>query len=99
MVESVWITGDNKEILKETTKYVFMKRKDARVIDQITTLTALDKVVFHDDKEGLLGIRVAHWLESADEKGGMFMDANGRPTQVAAADTSGATGVYQRARA
>jgi hypothetical protein len=94
VVESVWITGENKEILKDTTTYVFTKRKDGRSIDQITTLEALDKVVFNDDKEGLLGMRVAHWLESADEKGGIFMDANGKPTKVDAADTAGATGVY-----
>jgi hypothetical protein len=94
VVESVWITGENKEILKDTTKYIFIQRKGARVIDQITTLTALDKVVFNDDKEGLIGMRVAHWLESPDEKGGIFMDASGRPTKVAAVDTTGATGVY-----
>jgi hypothetical protein len=94
VVESVWITGENKEILKDTTKYVFTKRKDGRSIDQITTLGALDEVVFNDDKEGVLGMRVAHWLESADEKGGIFMDANGKPTKVDAADTAGATGVY-----
>jgi Methane oxygenase PmoA len=94
VVESVWITGENKEILKDTTKYVFTKRRAGRSIDQITTLEALDKVVFNDDKEGLLGMRVAHWLESADEKGGIFMDASGKPTKVDSADTAGATGVY-----
>jgi hypothetical protein len=94
VVESVWITGENKEILKDTTKYVFIRRNGARVIDQITTLTALDKVVFNDDKEGLLGMRVAHWLESPEEKGGIFMDASGRPTKVDAVDTAGATGEY-----
>ena len=60
----------------------------------ITTLHALDRVVFHDDKEGLLGIRVARWLESATEKGGTFTDANGRPTEVPASNLPGATGVY-----
>ena len=94
VVDSVWITGANQEILKDRTRYVFRRQQGARVIDQITTLTALDKAVFHDDKEGLLGIRVAHWLESAEEKGGTFMDASGRPTKVASVDTGGATGVY-----
>ena len=60
----------------------------------VTTLHALDRVVFHDDKEGLLGIRVARWLESANEKGGTFTDANGRATEVPASNTPGATGVY-----
>lgn len=94
VVESAWVTGEGKKILEQTTRYVFSRRNGARTIDQIVQLHALDKAVFHDDKEGLLGMRVAHWLESADEKGGIFMDANGRPTKVDAADSAGATGVY-----
>jgi hypothetical protein len=94
IVESTWITGENQPILDQTTRYVFSRRNHARVIDQIVTLKALDRVVFNDDKEGLLGMRVAHWLESPDEKGGSFMDANGRPTKVEAAQTTDATGVY-----
>src|ERR1700721_302093 len=81
VVESLWVTGEGKDILKDTTRYVFMQRKGARLIDQITTLQALDKAVFNDDKEGVLGMRVAHWLESPDEKGGIFMDANGNPSR------------------
>jgi hypothetical protein len=64
------------------------------MIDLVVTLHALDRAVFHDDKEGALGIRVARWLESANEKGGTFTDANGRPTEVPAANSPGATGVY-----
>jgi len=94
VVESVWTTGANQELIHETTRYVFTRRQDARIIDQITTLQALDHVVFHDDKEGLLGIRVARWLESPDEKGGTFTDASGRQTTVPNATTAGATGVY-----
>jgi Methane oxygenase PmoA len=94
IVESVWVTGEGKDLLKDTTRYVFTHRKGARIIDQITTLRALDTAIFNDDKEGALGMRVAHWLESADEKGGIFMDAAGRPTKVDNADTTGATGVY-----
>ncbi len=94
-VESVWTTGTGQDILKQTTRYVFQKRADLRMIDQVITLTALDRAVFNDDKEGLLGIRVAHFLESPTEKGGTFMDASGRPTKVDEADTTGATGVYR----
>jgi len=93
-VEATWVTGQNQPILEQTTHYVFSGRNGVRVIDQIITLKALDRVVFHDDKEGLLGMRVAHFLESATEKGGVFTDASGKPIQVAAADTAGATGVY-----
>ena len=94
VVESTWITGKDEPILDQTTRYVFTRRNRARVIDQEVTLTARDRVVFNDDKEGLLGMRVAHWLESPDEKGGVFMDANGKPTKVDTADTGVATGVY-----
>jgi len=97
-VESTWTTGAGDKILAQTTRYVFSRAgvggMAARSIEMTVTLKALEPVVFHDDKEGLLGIRVAHFLESPTEKGGVFLDANGKPTQVAAADPAGATGVY-----
>lgn len=85
VVESVWVSGDDQQIINQTTHYIFSHRDHARVIDQVVTLKALDHVIFHDDKEGVLGIRVAHWLESPEEKGGIFIDANGNPTKVDAA--------------
>ncbi|HET7346368.1 MAG TPA: PmoA family protein, partial [Acidobacteriaceae bacterium] len=94
VVESVWVTGKGDRILDQTTRYIFSRRPHERIIDQIVTLKALDRAVFRDDKEGAFGMRVASWLESPDEKGGVFLDANGRPTKVAAADNSDATGVY-----
>ena len=97
VVESVWMTGEDKPILNQTTRFIFERRDHARVIDQVVTLKALDHAVFNDDKEGLLGMRVARWLESPEEKGGVFMDANGNPTKVDAApadSTNPATGVY-----
>jgi hypothetical protein len=99
VTESTWTTGAGDNIISQTTRYLFSRTmvggKPANAIDMTVTLKALAPVVFHDDKEGLLGIRVAHFLESPTEKGGVFMDANGKATQVAAADTAGATGVYQ----
>lgn len=94
VVDSVWVTGKGDRILDQTTRYIFSRRPHERVIDQIITLKALDRAVFRDDKEGAFGMRVASWLESPDEKGGVFLDAHGRPTKVAAADNSDATGVY-----
>ena len=98
VVESIWITGDNQQILNQTTRYIFLRRPGARVIDEAITLTALDRVVFKDAKDGLLGLRVAGWLESPNEKGGIFMDASGRPTKVDAAPPNAAnppTGEYR----
>jgi len=102
--ESTWIAGDSaskntKPILTQTTHYVFSKLniggKPARAIDMIVTLKAITPVTFNDDKEGLLGIRVAHFLESPTEKGGTFTDANGVATKVDSTGNAGATGVYR----
>ena len=94
VVESLWITGENKPIVDQTTQYVFLRQGNTRIIDEIISLKALDRAVFHDDKEGVLGMRVASWLESPDEKGGTFIDASGKPTKVEAASSNGASGVY-----
>src|SRR5580658_8486232 len=55
VVESIWVTGDNKQILSQNTRYIFERRNHGRVIDEVITLRALDHAVFNDDKEGLLG--------------------------------------------
>lgn len=94
VVESIWTNGAGEDVLSQTTRYVFSGTGNERGIDEIVTLKALRAVVFHDDKEGMVGIRVAHFLESANEKGGSFTDASGRPTPVAANNVPGATGVY-----
>jgi hypothetical protein len=82
--ESTWVTGKGDKILAQTTHYVFAQKGHTRSIEIAVTLKALDKVVFNDDKEGMLGMRVARWLESPEEKGGIFTDASGNPTTVAA---------------
>ena len=74
---------------------VFASHGEERTIDRITTLKALDRAVFNDDKEGLLGMRVARWLESPNEKGGVFTDAERAHDQGGGRRTgAGATGVY-----
>ena len=94
VTESVWVTGEGNPVLKETARYIFSRKGNVRTIDQEIKLEALDHAVFHDDKEGLMGIRVARWLESPNEKGGIFTDANGKQTKVEGASGAGATGVY-----
>jgi hypothetical protein len=95
VVDSEWITGEGNKIIEQRTRYVFTRSAGRRVIDQLVTLKAVDKVVFNDDKEGVLGIRVARWLESPEEKGGIFTDANGNATKVdAPVGPNPATGVY-----
>jgi hypothetical protein len=94
-IDADWITGKQQNILKEHTRFVFRGGPGLRSIDRITTLQALDeKVVFHDDKEGVLGMRVTRELEAPSDKPEVFTDANGRPTTVAKLDNTGVNGVY-----
>jgi Family of unknown function (DUF6807) len=95
-VELDWIMPDAQPILRETTTFVFRGDQNARIVDRFTTLTALDKrVVFHDDKEGMLGLRVRRELEQPSNEPLIFTDASGRPTTVKALDNTGVTGLYR----
>ena len=90
-----WMRPDNKPILREETKYVFRASPGARVIQRITTLTALDdEVSFNDNKEGVLGIRVARSLEHPSMTPERYTDASGNVTAVAKLDTAGVHGHY-----
>jgi hypothetical protein len=94
-VAADWITGTQQLLLKEHTRFVFRGGLGFRSVDRITTLQALaEKVVFHDDKEGLLGMRVTRALEMPTDKPEVFTDASGRPTPVAKMDNTGVNGVY-----
>lgn len=94
-VETAWMTPDNKQLLKETTQFVFRGGGSSRTIDRITTLTALDQqVVFKDSKEGFLGMRMTRALEQPALKPEVFTDASGRPTAVPVLDNTGVTGKY-----
>ena len=93
VTESTWVTGAGEPILEETTHFVFSRHHGARVIDRIATLHALDRVVFNDEKDGMLGLRVASWLESPTAKDAVFVDSHGVQTKTAAASPD-ATGVY-----
>jgi len=95
VVETAWMTPDNKELIKETTTFVFRGGADARTIDRTTTLTALDqKVTFKDSKEAFLGMRMTRALEQPADKPEVFTDASGRATAVPVLDNKGVTGKY-----
>ena len=94
-VETAWMTPDNTQLIKETTRFVFRGGADSRTIDRITTLTALDKkVVFKDNKEAMFGIRVARGLEQPADKPEVFTDTSGKATAVPVLDNTGVTGKY-----
>ncbi len=74
-----WLAPDGAALLQEDTRFVFRAEGDLRMVDRVTTLTALDEAVsFEDNKEGVLGLRVTRALEMPSE----------RPVEVLAADGS-----------
>jgi len=95
VADSDWLAPDNTVLLKQSTKYTFRGDAQTRVVDLEITLTAPDKrVALTDNKEGVLGIRVARQLEEPTDKPEVFTDASGRPTAVASMDNAGVNGVY-----
>jgi len=93
VVDSEWITGEGKRIIEQQTRYVFTRSAGQRVIDQVVTLKAVDHVVFEDEKDGMLGLRVVSWLESPTAKDAVFVDSHGVQTKTGAASPD-ASGVY-----
>ncbi|MBC8151350.1 MAG: PmoA family protein [Bacteroidetes bacterium] len=94
-VTADWLDKDNKPMLRETTTFVFSGKSSERSIDRTTTLTALGQpVVFKDNKEGMIAIRLARSLEHPSNKPEVFTDASGVATKVPALDNTGVTGRY-----
>jgi len=91
-----WLLPGDRQILHETADFIFRAGPGRRVVDRISTLTALDTpVVFKDDKEGMFGLRVRRELEQRSNEAVTFTDASGRPTTVKAMDNTGVSGLYR----
>ena len=96
VVEMDWVMPDGQAILRETTTLVFHAGTNLRAVDRITTLTALmQRVVFADNKEGMLGMRVRRELEQPSNEPLVFTDSSGRPTTVKVLDNTGVSGLYR----
>lgn len=94
-VTSEWLNFEDEVILEESTKFIFKAGKGKRIIDRITTLKALNNpVFFNDNKEGMLGIRMARQLEHPSDKPVTLSDAHGQKTDVPVLDNTGVTGQY-----
>ena len=90
-----WTNSEGKVLLKENTDFIFRAEKGKRIIDRITTLTAQkEPVEFKDNKEGMIGIRVARGLEHPSDKPVTLSDAHGKKTDVPVLDNTGVTGHY-----
>ncbi len=91
-----WLNPKGEALLRENTVFIFRADGDKRMIDRITTLTALDQdVSMKDNKEGVLGIRVARELEHPSDKAEIFTDASGKATDVPTMNNEGVTGMYR----
>ena len=89
-----WNDHQNNTLLYENTGFVFSEKNGAWVIDRTTTLTAKIPVVFKDNKEGVLGLRMAHELQIPTIETKKFKDANGIETVIKAVTDSIANGNY-----
>lgn len=90
-----WLNPAGEALLREDTRFEFHAADSTRTIDRITTLTALDQpVTFNDNKEGVLGLRVARALEHPSTQPEVFTDASGKATDVPVLNNEGVTGKY-----
>lgn len=94
-ITAEWVTPEGNALLREDTKFIFTGDATTRSVERITTLTALNKEVsFKDNKEGMLGIRMARQLEHPSNKPELFTDASGKATSVPTMNNEGVAGMY-----
>ena len=98
-VSMEWVAPDNdqaEKLLEEHSTFLFTHREGVRMVDRITRLTAIaDTVVFRDNKEGMLAIRVDRAFEHPSDSPALFTDASGKPTQEKVLDNEGVSGWYR----
>lgn len=91
-----WQTPEGKSLLREDTRFVFSSTGTMRTIERITKLTALkEDVSFKDNKEGVIGIRLARELEHPSNRPEVFTDATGKATAVPKLNNEGVSGRYR----
>lgn len=90
-----WLKPNGETIIKEKTNFTFIAKNGIRIIDRATTLTAQkENVFFKDNKEGVVGLRVARELELPSTQPVILSDAHGNKTEVPVMDNTGVTGNY-----
>ena len=94
-VQARWQQPNGISLLTEKTTFIFSGTATDRTIERITTLTATTRdVLFKDNKEGVLGIRLARELEHPSDKPETFTDASGKATAVPQLNNDKVTGKY-----
>jgi len=94
-ISADWLRPDGSQLIDERTDFRFSASATDRIIDRTTTLTAVEEdVIFKDDKEGMIAIRVARGLEHPASQPEIFTDSEGCPTAVPLLNNDGVTGRY-----
>jgi hypothetical protein len=93
-----WQDIKKNVLLQESTSFHFNAYNNLRIIDRITTLTAMQDVTMPDVKDGFLGLRVAHELELPSKDEREFTDAKGNITIVQPANDHAVSGNYITSR-
>jgi hypothetical protein len=93
--EMDWTNSRGEVLLHERATFVFRGDDTSRLVERTTILTAAgQRVAFNDNKEGVLGLRVARQLEHPSKTAEVFTDASGKATAVPRLDNTGITGMY-----
>ncbi len=95
IVETTWMQHDSAPLLGEEATYRFYADKNTRIIDRITKLTAKEDILFRDNKEGLIAMRLNRWFETPTEKPLYLTDSYGIPTEKPLVDTTKPNGIYK----
>lgn len=93
-----WRDQESKNLLTETTRFIFSGSASVWTIERFTTLEVsegIDSVLIRDNKEGLLAIRMDRAFEEPVTQPEVFIDANGKPTAVPVLNNEGVNGVYR----
>ena len=91
-----WLDPKGQPILREHTRFLFEGIEGYRGITRITTLQALDQpVLFQDNKEGVVAIRVTRAMEQPEKKPIKLSGPDGKALETAVLDNEGVLGLYR----
>jgi len=97
IISSDWVDVNNNTLLNEESRYTFSGSGNNRSIERTTKLTAVQKITFGENKEGLIGLRVDRAFEEPAQEPDKFLDASGNVTEVPLMNNDGVNGVYRNA--
>ncbi|MBQ9660574.1 MAG: PmoA family protein [Bacteroidales bacterium] len=89
-----WVDNDGKVLMTEETTFTFAGTADERSVVRSARLTAVVPVLFKENKEGILGLRVDRAFQQPSDKPQRYTDANGIVTEVATVNNEGVCGEY-----